>query len=1112
MKSSSSILCLALAVLTFSPWANAQSPFVGGYNGGGQLYEPGAFRAVEGAIRTNTGWPGSVWVSANYADRGLGFRGSYLTAGMKTRLFEDALDGRWLLEVRGHISEEGGYFGNFGIERVFTVQAANADVSLAAWFDYDDDQDAFAVADTLESWGVTAKIKTRHWDLIANGYFPIGTSDMSQGTEGNPFFENSLILVPGIDSGLEGFDVTVRTRPSKLAFVNGTFDFGGYGYNSDLVEFFGGGRARLSMQLFRGMIISGEFNFDDRFDATGLLGVTLLYGGNPRGNEYSPVGKDLERTVRNDHIVRFNQDVIPAIDPDTGLAYNVIHVDNTAGPGGTGTFEDPFGTLAEAEAAGATDDIIYVASGDGTVTGYADGIALQDGQKLLGEGVEHAIPIANGPEFGDVFLVETGTPGVRPVITGSNNGSAVEVASRNTIRGFEIDGTQAVGGMANGISGSLLVTNTDGIIEDVMIRSAIISGINITNLAGDWTFARNDIQDNGFSGISLVDACDPTSVFNFDSNIASNNLVANGIEIINYDTMEINFTNNITDGNGGDGILLQGFKGDDAIGSQIVIDNHLARSNLGIGISVVDGAGNLTISNSVIGTEIDDDLLILGGPITGNEGGGVNIVDFVTEGDDMVLLSGNDINTNGAGIGAGVNIELNEGTTRALLTGNEIDANAIGLNVSADTTTPNATFVDINLIDNVSLGLVAGNALQGIRFVTDGRATASLNVDQTDGNLPIFFNGFNGIDLLAEGESSLQALIRNVSISGSGNAGVFGQVTEDGQLSVLVEDSIVGPDLAQGVNASNGTGFIFSFDNDEGGQINTIVIRDVVANDNFFGGFSLISAPGTLTDVAIIDSTFAHPFLQGALSDGIFDFNNQVDGAPFGFAGNAPDTGFGIGISIMATGDDDQMLNPQIDNRTRLFMEGTTVDRFTLAGLDINANGDASVLADIVGNTITNNGIGFEDMIGQPGPPFFDGISLETSERATINANVLGNLVLGNFDDEFSAVTNDTSSITALLDSNNMLGTGVVGVNDVGSTMALAFTNNAILGDVFVNVAGIGDFTLEVDGFTNGIGFANPFPANITDTLFGTIVEPANDAAEAAFLLDGFPPSPTPFP
>ena len=365
------LLCfLAVTLVTTVQSVTAQvvgTPFVGGY-GGGQVYEPGAFQPVVGELPT--AMPGRLWVGASVADQGLGYQGSYATIGMKRRLFEDFVDGRWLGEARFHQSlNGGGFFANIGLERVFSLDSAGADVSVAAWYDYDSDvQGDFGHA--FSQVGVTAQIKKVRWDLIGNGYFPVGTDNYTQGdpTGVNCFFNNSIIVAPGIDSALKGFDVTLRTRPEKVAFANGTFEIGGYGYESDLIDFFGGGRLGWGFQALGGMLVKAEVNYDTRFDVTGVVSVGWIFGVNARGNEYAGIGRDLEETNRNDHIVRFQQDAVLAIDPDTGRPYNVYHVDNTADAAvETGAAETRFTTLAAAEAASSVGDIIFVHEGDGTV-------------------------------------------------------------------------------------------------------------------------------------------------------------------------------------------------------------------------------------------------------------------------------------------------------------------------------------------------------------------------------------------------------------------------------------------------------------------------------------------------------------------------------------------------------------------------------------------------------------------------------------------------------------------------------------------------------------------------------------------------------------------------
>ena len=55
--------------------------------------------------------------------------------------------------------------------------------------------------------------------------------------------------------------------------------------------------------------------------------------------------------MRNEHIVRAHQAPEVALNPQTGLPWNVYHVDNSATGAGTGAANSPFTTLGQAEAA-----------------------------------------------------------------------------------------------------------------------------------------------------------------------------------------------------------------------------------------------------------------------------------------------------------------------------------------------------------------------------------------------------------------------------------------------------------------------------------------------------------------------------------------------------------------------------------------------------------------------------------------------------------------------------------------------------------------------------------------------------------------------------------------
>ena len=69
----------------------------------------------------------------------------------------------------------------------------------------------------------------------------------------------------------------------------------------------------------------------------------------------------------------------------------VWHIDNTAAAGGDGSAAHPFNSIAAFNtanaAAGTHPDTVYLHSGSGTYS-EADGINLNNGQTLLGQGVD----------------------------------------------------------------------------------------------------------------------------------------------------------------------------------------------------------------------------------------------------------------------------------------------------------------------------------------------------------------------------------------------------------------------------------------------------------------------------------------------------------------------------------------------------------------------------------------------------------------------------------------------------------------------------------------------------------------------------------------------------
>jgi len=569
----------------------------------GQGFGDGAVGGIMTTIMNPT-WMGNIWGNISGANKGLGYESSYVTLGAKRRLLEDDLAGRWLIEARGHMNiDTGGFFTNVGIERVMTIEQAKTDVSLGFWYDGDFDE-LEGYGHSFNQVGPTFKLKTRNWQFWVNGYIPVGEHSNLIGLPGSPFFQNFILERNGYDVAYKGFDATVQLPLPNLAMLQTSIDLGGYYYAHDagVTDNFGGFRARLNATTLSGLGLSLELTQDSIFGTTLVGQVSAQLGAN---DNYDPLGDDLAPTRRNDHIVRRNQEAIFLIDPDTNLPYRILHVNNTRGIGGDGTFENPFSSLEEAEGASIADDVVFVHQGDGTTNNLDTGIVLKDRQFLLGDGIVHTIPSTRGP-----FRFALTENGGQPAIT-NQVGPAVTLANTNTVRNFNIldaqtaifgDGAPPVGTPAAGG-----VTTLDTLTINGVGDSAVISnGIVLNNMPAGITNAvrATNIQINETEGIA-IDFQGGAPNFTFLGSITNTTLNSQQLIRATGQTGASNIVfggGNFTD-TGGRGILLQNFNGNFTLNNQVTLTDSVADAISVIGGTAADvvNLANVTVTGGTMG-------------------------------------------------------------------------------------------------------------------------------------------------------------------------------------------------------------------------------------------------------------------------------------------------------------------------------------------------------------------------------------------------------------------------------------------------------------------------------------------------------------------------------
>ena len=994
--------------------------------------------------------------------------------------------------------------------------------------------------------GISGAIKTPRFDVIGNGYIPVGTDSFSLGDpENNLFVGNNIALQTGIESALEGFDLTLRTRPKQLAFVNGFVDFGVYHYDADNVDSFAGGRFRTGMQLINGIQLAAEVNHDERFDTTGALSLVFNFGAHRhgRGSEYAGLARDLEQSARNDHIVRFSQDLIVATNPLTGQAFNVIHANNLQLGVGDGTVESPFATLAEAEAASSADDIIYVNVGDGTDTGYQNGIALQDRQLLFSGGGTQVIQNIDGTL---ITLSNATTAGA--TISNAGGNEVVRLANDNIINGINIDATGAnFGVLGSGISnatisessvtgaaldgvrlenvaGNFSVDNTtisastrDGIslenatgnfdfdsntILDSMrdgiglvnatgefsfdgntISDNIQDGIGLTNVAGNFNFTNNTITGNMQYGVFVEGSTDPTSVFNFANNVVDMNLFE-GIHFDNFQAASIILDSNQTSNNGRNGLEFENTLNPN--GTDIVLTNHMADFNGANGATFENGSGSIAVT---------------GGSFTNNSVAGLSLINWQTDGDDTITIDSlpDGTQANFSNNVVGINIELDSGLTQTIdIQDVIVNNNNRGIVASADGV---GTELNLSVGGNTTINANANEAIAQlaengavINSVIEGAPGAQLTIagNSADGAAALSFVA-DGTD--PNNRSEINSVVRDVNVTSVGGAALAVNGTGESVVDLLVEDSTL---------QNIGTAVVVNLNNNLGGEINQTFFDNV----NFIGanGFVGNSQAGTLWDLSIT--------------------NSLIDGS----TAIGPSAGTN-GIFITTTGG----IIPgtmDSDNFTRFNLANTTIQDFIFDGVQVMTFGDAQFLATIDANQILQNGPGLNDdganddgilegpnMLDPTEGFFHDGIDFTASGTSTISLVATNNTFLNNFQRSLDLTTVGSGQIFASVTGNRFssdvgvdptmvsldLVAGDLGVQTMGGQISLSASANTFAAFPAIDVqnTGIaGDVTIGLDGLTNGFNTA-VIPGLFTPTAFG-LTDALIDAEELSFEMIGF--------
>ncbi|HEX2189051.1 MAG TPA: Ig-like domain-containing protein [Longimicrobiaceae bacterium] len=425
-----------------------------------------------------------------------------------------------------------------------------------------------------------------------------------------------------------------------------------------------------------------------------------------------------------------------------GVGSRVWYVRNDGTSPGDGRDASPFATLKAAESASSAGETIFLLAGNGSTTGYDEGIVLKAGQALTGQGVASTITaVLNGQS---VVLLAAGSA---PQVTRSTAGATVQLATDNTVQGVAVASTAGAGIAGSGFgtltAGSVSVSAVGGPALDLQngtvaatfsslsSASSAGAGVRLAAVGGSLAASGGTVAGAAGSGVDVAGGAANLTLTLSGMTVTGSG--ARGIALTGSGggTVTASVAQSTISGNGTSGVFT-GFTG--ASGFDLTVaDNAILNNNIGIDIATGFAASRFALT---------------GNTLTGHRSNAVNVV-----GDASVpagakvngTISGNVIGSGAAGSGSltalGIAIDMRGGETAAIVVSNNQVRNTALQGIFAD-----------SRIDGGMLHLTVGNntvaapedafsVVDGVRVVSRNARTTCLDLS---GNTSAGANGGSG--------------------------------------------------------------------------------------------------------------------------------------------------------------------------------------------------------------------------------------------------------------------------------------------------------------------------------------------------------------------------------
>ncbi len=763
--------------------------------------------------------------------KGIGYGKGYtsLDLFLGKRLANDAYFP--FFDLRGHAFDDGKLAANAGVG--YRVLDAKRIWGVNAYYDYRNASRLHynQVGIGLESLGKT-------WDFHCNGYLPLGKNHSSwKHPKFDRFKGNSIYLRRNQEFAMWGIDTEAGAHCNKsdnwdLYGGGGPYYFGNHGKNA------WGFKARASATYKQFIYLEASGSYDNIFNTIGQveIGFSLPFGPRAPMKRRSCGYQDccslavlehrlVQPVLRQEIIVeakRHRREL--AIDPATGLPFNVLFVDNESHS--LGTFESPYNTLADALAASSPGDIVYMFPGDGTTNGlnaFGTTFQLQDNQQILGAGTAQPLQTTLG-----AVVIPAHAEGM-PYLTADATVRVVTLANNTTAAGLHVAASES------GLSDNYCIGMGDSASSSTT-QNATIRNNYLEALTG-----ANGIFSNASGVLIMTD-----NLIYLTPEPADSCLSGGGI-FINYNSGDESTTtcsisgNTITSTLPGICVAQSGIN-INVVGGNRTFDirnNNISIASTGIGIQSIGGVSRPTVAATIVDNVLTDNTV---------SGIGYTTSAISSFGSDNFCVIQNNLiqNTKSTSSSKGIRVETNfdsVGTYNISFNTIKNADNGISTESQSSDNSRNSLVIQNNWIQNTITGLTVSAEETSIWTCSIGSNTLT--------------RFLSGVSMSIGGNSTVTASVENnemfnsaVSGQAFGAVGFGASVTQNstGVLNIVSNNFM---NLTNSVTLNTG-----------GNAISCVAIEDntmrIGAGEQLSGaiGVSIIAESSNPTNIQILSNYF----------------------------------------------------------------------------------------------------------------------------------------------------------------------------------------------------------------------------------------------------------------